>query len=217
MAPPDQKDANALAPNSSATALTLASWRSGLPVLTGSLVAIREVRPSDAQALRDALITDDVTRFISPPPPTVGGFETFVERCIAQRVEGQYACFAIVPRGSDSPIGLFHVRALEPRFSAAEWGFAIAPEFWGTGVFIDAARLVAGFIFSAVGTHRLEARVAVQNARANGALRKLGATPEAVLRHSFFCNGQSVDQTLWTIVADDWPPERTASSTETVH
>jgi RimJ/RimL family protein N-acetyltransferase len=52
--------------------------------------------------------------------------------------------------------------------------------------------------------HRLEARAAVQNGRGNGALRKLGAVHEGILRRSFLCNGEYLDQALWSILADDW-------------
>jgi len=52
--------------------------------------------------------------------------------------------------------------------------------------------------------HRLEARAAVRNGRGNGALRKLGATQEGVLRKSFRKNGEYVDQALWTILDDEW-------------
>jgi len=54
------------------------------------------------------------------------------------------------------------------------------------------------------------------NGRGNGALRKVGARKEGVLRQSFRCKGQLVDQNLWSIVRDDWRRARTNSST-TVH
>ncbi|MDE3153994.1 MAG: GNAT family N-acetyltransferase, partial [Acidobacteriota bacterium] len=52
--------------------------------------------------------------------------------------------------------------------------------------------------------HRLEARAAVRNGRGNGALRKLGAVQEGVLRRSFLRHGEYLDQVLWTILADEW-------------
>ena len=55
-----------------------------------------------------------------------------------------------------------------------------------------------------LGTHRLEARVALENERGNGALRKLGAMKEGVLRRSFLRHGEQLDQALWTILRDEW-------------
>ena len=89
-------------------------------------------------------------------------------------------------------IGLFQVRQLEPDFATAEWGFALGSAFWGTGMFMDGARMVVDFAFETLGVRRLEARAAVANGRGNGALRKLGAVQEGVLRRSFLKNGQCI-------------------------
>ena len=52
--------------------------------------------------------------------------------------------------------------------------------------------------------HRLEARSAVRNGRGNGALQKIGAVKEGVLRKSFVRNGEQLDQVLWAILDEDW-------------
>jgi RimJ/RimL family protein N-acetyltransferase len=187
----------------SPSAVVETDWRDGLPTLIGSLVTLRELRPDDARSLLVAL-TPDVTRFISPPPPTVDGFDRFIAWTHRQRVAGQNVCFAVVPRGSDTAIGLFQVRSLEPEFGTAEWGFAIASEFWGTGVFSDGARLAIAFALETVGAHRLEARASMANGRGNAALARLGAKREGILRKSFLRNGEYHDQALWTIVAEEW-------------
>jgi RimJ/RimL family protein N-acetyltransferase len=44
----------------------------------------------------------------------------------------------------------------------------------------------------------------VQNGRGNGALRKLGAVQEGILRGSLLKNGKYLDQIMWSIVARDW-------------
>ena len=60
-----------------------------------------------------------------------------------------------------------------------------------------------------VGTHRLEARAAVANGRGNGALKKIGAVQEGVLRKSLLRHGMYFDQLLWTILDEDWRLART--------
>src|SRR2546421_10530610 len=135
-----------------------AGWRAGLPTLNGSLVTLRDLRMSDAASLHAALTTEAVSRFISPPPSTVEGFERFIAWTIRQRRAGSYACFAVTLDGSDTAIGIFQLRELEPGFGTAEWGFAIGSPYWGTGVFQKGAELVITFAFDTVGVHRLEAR-----------------------------------------------------------
>jgi ribosomal-protein-alanine N-acetyltransferase len=198
-------------------AVQVADWRAGLPQLVGALVTLRELRAEDAPALFAALTTEQVTRFISPPPSTVEGFTKFIAWAVRQREAGQYACYAVVPHGADTAVGLFQVRALEPAFGTAEWGFAIASEFWGTGMFVDGAQLVVDFAMQVLGVHRLEARAAIRNGRGNGALRKLGAVQEGVLRRSFLRNGEYLDQVLWSILRDEWYEAKTIWGNQQVH
>ena len=180
------------------------NWRDALPVLSGKFVTLRELEVTDAPALFAMLTPEEVSRFISPPPTTVEGFERFITWARAERAAGRYACFAVVPHGMDTAVGLFQVRQLEPDFATAEWGFALGSAFWGKGMFIDGGEMVVDFAIDTLGVRRLEARAAVANGRGNGALRKLGAVQEGVLRRSFFKNGQHLDQMLWSILSEEW-------------
>ncbi len=166
-------------------------------------MVLRELRASDAASLFALITTEEVSRFISPPPTSVEGFERFIAWTLRQRTAGAYACFAVTLQGFDTAIGIFQVRQLDERFENAEWGFAIGSAFWGTGVFQTGAELVLDFTFKTLGVHRLEARAALLNGRGNGALLKLGAVQEAVLRKSFHKNGEYLDQALYAIVADE--------------
>jgi RimJ/RimL family protein N-acetyltransferase len=179
-------------------------WRDALPLLSADKVSLRELRVEDAASLLAMISTEEVARFISPPPTTLEGFERFIAWAIRERQKGNYACFAVVPSGMSTAVGLFQLRSSEPGFSTAEWGFAIGSGFWGTGVFVQSAELVLDFAFNVAGVHRLEARASIANGRGNGALRKLGAVQEGVLRRSFFRNGEFHDQVMWSIIADDW-------------
>jgi RimJ/RimL family protein N-acetyltransferase len=193
------------------------NWKSALPMLSGSSFTLRELRVEDAPSLRARLTTEEVSRFISPPPTTVEGFERFIMWTHRERQAGNYVCFAIVPDGMETAVGIFQIRALEPGFGTAEWGFAMGSAFWGSGIFAEGARLVLDFAFDVIGAQRLEARAAVANGRGNGALRKIGAVQEGLLRRSFLRNGQHHDQVLWGILADDWKLQRLAQRPGAAH
>ena len=180
-----------------------ATWKEALPVLKSKGITLRELRVSDAAPLLALLTTQEVTRFISPPPTTLEGFERFIQWAHRERQAGRYICFAIVPDGYDTAVGLFQVRQLDPMFGTAEWGFAIGSAFWGSGLFMAGADLVIDFAFDVIGVHRLEARAAIENGRGNAALRKLGAVQEGILRKSFLRNGRYLDQALWAILPED--------------
>jgi RimJ/RimL family protein N-acetyltransferase len=182
----------------------VSNWKHGLPILQADAVTLRELRASDAQTLFALLTTEEVARFISPPPATVEGFERFIVWAAGERTAGRYLCFAVVPKGCETAVGLFQIRQLDPTFGTAEWGFAIGSGFWGSGLFANSAKLVVEFAFEVIGVHRLEARAAIENGRGNGALRKIGAVQEGILRKSFLRGGKHHDQALWAILHEDW-------------
>lgn len=179
-------------------------WHFGLPTIKGTHVTLREVRESDAEALLVMLGSIEVAEFVSPLPTTVEGFGGFIAEALRDRAMGRSFCFGVVPEGYEDAMGLFQVRELEPGFGSAEWGFALGSAFWGSGVFVEAAKAVIDFSFGLVGVHRLEARSIASNGRGNAALRKLGALQEGILRRSFQREGRYFDQILWSILKDDW-------------
>jgi ribosomal-protein-alanine N-acetyltransferase len=199
------------------TATVASDWRDSLPLLNGSRVTLRELEIADAPSLFAMLTTEEVSRFISPPPTTVEGFERFITWARAERAAGRHACFAVVPQGTTTAIGLFQVRQLEPGFATAEWGFAMGSDYWGTGVFMDAAPMVVNFAIETLGVSRLEARAAVANGRGNGALRKLGAVQEGLLRRSFLRNGKYLDQMLWSILSEEWLKAKAVWGSNIIH
>ncbi len=180
-------------------------WAAGLPPLVALGLTLREPVPSDAPRLVDMLTTEAVVRFMSRPPVEAEAFAKFIDWTRVQRRLGRNFCYGMVPDGEAHPVGLIQVRQLEPGFASAEWGFALGQPFWGKDVFPRAVRMIIDFIFRHTPAHRLEARSAIQNGRASGALKKVGASPEGVLRQSFFVDQEPLDQVLWSIRMDEWP------------
>jgi RimJ/RimL family protein N-acetyltransferase len=189
-----------------------ADWTAGLPVLKGRRIMLRELVKSDALSLLSMLSSEEVAKFISPPPTTPQGFEKFITWAHRERQAGNQFTFGMVPEGCDHAVGLVQVRAIAPRFSVAEWGFAVGSPFWGTGLFLASARMALDFAFQRTAVNRLEARAVVQNGRGNSALRKLGAVQEGVLRGSLLKDGKYLDQIMWSIVSQDWFQAKTAWS-----
>src|ERR1700694_393391 len=111
----------------------------------------------------------------------MNAFEGFIAWAQRERSLANSVGFGIVPHGLHAAIGIIQVRAMKPTFFVAEWGFALGSAFWSTGVFPEAAALVAQFAFGTLHVHRLEGRVATANGRGNGALQKIGGSAEGIL------------------------------------
>jgi RimJ/RimL family protein N-acetyltransferase len=187
------------------TLLATSSWRAVLPVLVGRLVTLREPEDHDLVPIVELLSLSDATRFgLDEAMPAEIAAQTLIERSVRDRAAGLSFTYVIAVTSSRAAVGLVQVRQLDPTFEAAECECTLAPEFRGTGVFLEAARLAGSLAFGTVGAHRLEARVALQNGRANGALRKLGAVQEGVLRRSARWRNDYIDQVLWSVLKEDW-------------
>lgn len=197
----------------------LTQWRTALPLLAADTVVLREPDANDAAALLDLLSIADASRFGLELPISHDSVLDLIDRLQRERKAGVGFAYAMVARPADAPVdaaravvGLFRVRQLDPGFEAAEWECTLVPSARGTGVFGAAARLVGGLVFDAIGAHRLEARALLQNGRANGALRKLGAVQEGILRRAVFRGGEYQDQVLWSLLKEDWTDHWVPSS-----
>jgi len=189
---------------SDSTLLNGSNWRSELPILTARTIMLREPVSSDLGPLMDLLSLSDASRFGLEEPPTELAVQQLIDRVARDRAAGRSFTYAIVLTAARSVVGLTQVRQLDPAFEAAEWECTLTPTVRSSGVFIEMARLVGSFTFGSIGAHRIEARVLLRNGRANGALRKLGAVQEGILRRSVRQSGEYLDQVLWSLLKEDW-------------
>ena len=199
---PSQPPADA--PSAATPPLAIPAWRDGLPELLNPTVLLREVGVEDAPALLAHLGTAEVSRFIQPLPTTVEGFEGLITSARRERADGRGVCYSVVPAGGDHAVGIFRLTALEAGFATAEGTCVLGSAYWGSGLFLATARMVLDFAFDTLGVVRLEARAVTMDGRGNGALRKVGAVQEGVLRRSFKRYGKRYDQLLWSVLAEDW-------------
>jgi RimJ/RimL family protein N-acetyltransferase len=180
------------------------AWRTELPPLSGRVVTLREPATQDLGPLVDLLSLGDATRFCLDEAVSDVGVQALIGRFARERASGLAVTYAITLATTRTIVGLVQVRQLDPLFEAAEWECTITPSWRGSGIFLETARLVGSFAFGTLGTHRLESRVLLHNGRANGALRKLGAVQEGVLRRSIRRAGEYCDQVLWSLLKEDW-------------
>ena len=199
------------------TTLSAPNWRQELPALSARLVTLREPTLADLRSLMDLLLLADASRFGIDEPPSEVAVQHMLERITNERSSGVAFTYAISASSTRTIVGLVQVRQIDLSWESAEWECTLAPSWRGTGAFLETARLVGSFAFGTVGVHLLEARVLVQNGRGNGALNKLGAIQEAVLRRSFLKNGEYFDQALWVLERDGHGNRRTDPAALTIH
>lgn len=176
-----------------------------LPVLTHGEVRLREVHPCDSPVLVELFARPEVSAHLSPPPANVEEFNSWIALSHSRRSERRAACYTLL-NGDSRALGLFMALRLETD-SHAEIGFAIAPELWGSGVFVKATDVFLAFLFDEWDITTLMGRTLIRNARGVGAMRKLGATElERAER-----NGEL--ELIWTITKDEYEQRRGRAAT----
>jgi RimJ/RimL family protein N-acetyltransferase len=180
------------------------NWRIELPVLSGRLVTLREPTPVDCDSLLALLAEPDATRFGLEDSPGPASILRLIDRAAHDRAAGVAFTYAITFAATGQIIGLLQVRQLDPLFENAAWECMLVADARGTGVFWDAAHLVASFVFASVGATRLESRIDIGNGRGNAAMRKIGGVAEGVLRRSGRRGHEYIDQMLWAVLKDTW-------------
>lgn len=192
------------ASNTSPTVDPRVAWRQALPVLDNASVTLREPTFEDAASLLEALVTAESARFGIEGQIDDRAAIRFIEAVRADWSAGRAFTYAATLSQSGRIIGLFQSRGLDPLFENVECEAAMLPAVRGTGLFLECAQLLMGFVFGTLNAHRLESRVLLASGRANGALRKLGALQEGVLRRAVRRGGQYFDQVLWSLLQSDW-------------
>lgn len=172
------------------------------------MVALREITADDETFMVSMFKDPRVRRYLAQPPTTRTAFRRYLRWATTNRAAGRYGGFAITYKGR--PAGMIFFWITAP--GTAEIGFALHPRVWGTPVFRTAARLMAQFVFRAVGLRRLEMRVAAENVRAQMAIHKLGAQQEALLTDAFMIRRQCCDAILFRLLKREFRKAANASS-----
>jgi RimJ/RimL family protein N-acetyltransferase len=191
------------------------NWKRSLPVLGSKRTVLRGLVAADAHSLLANVSDQQVLQYLAAAPSSLDGFSRFIRWTQRQRRGGTHVCYGVVPRATGRVAGIIQVWPLERDYSVAEWGFVLGRAHWGTGLFVDAACLFLTFTFECLGVQRLEARAVDLNGRGNGALRKLGATEEGVLRSAFQGSHTRLNHVMWSILSEEWMSRRAGERTVT--
>lgn len=195
-----------------------------LPLTTPRL-ALRPLRPRDAQALFEIYADPLAMRYWSTPPWTTP--QQAVERIEADAAcleEGSALRLALVPRdGTEAPrdeagvrggageeaaplIGTVSLFAFDIASQRAEIGYMLAPRAWGRGLMHEALQALVAYAFGPLGLRRLEADIDPRNERSARVLERLGFVREGLLRERWMVAGEVSDSALYGLLAREWAP-----------
>jgi len=175
--------------------------------LTGSTIRLVPARPEDAAELWP--LTDDGlwAGMTQPRPADVDAH--------ARHLAGQLSTPGLLPftvrdAATGQARGATTLYDLVPAQGRVEIGSTwYGRDWWGGRTNPEAKLLLFTHAFEALGLHRVALRCDSRNERSARAIRRLGATPEGVLRaHRVAADGSVGDTAYFSVLRDEWPEVR---------
>ena len=164
-------------------------------------VSLRRARPEDADFLL-GLVTDEETR------PFLGGRAGESRDAILVEIErsaGEPEAFGwFVVECDGAPAGSVAFHRVNERNGIAEAGrFAIAPEFRGRGIGLEAAQQFQRLLLVDLGFHRIELQIYGFNERALAHAERCGYVREGVKRKAYEKHGEWQDAVLFSLLREE--------------
>ena len=115
--------------------------------------------------------------------------------------------FAVIDLESNKLVGSTRFMAVVPEHRRLEIGWTwYAPAHWRTATNTECKYLLLTHCFETLGTVRVEFKTDILNLRSQGAISRIGATREGVLRkHLQRKDGSWRDSVYFSVIDDEWP------------
>ena len=172
-------------------------------ILHGDGFVLRPFRGDDVDGLLAVADDAQVTRWMSarfPHPYTRADAEFWIAKTTT---ESPTETFALEIDGRIAGAVAYEAHDGE-RAGVAEFGYWLAPKYWGRGIITAASRLLVKHAFDVRGLRRLEAHVFAPNVASAKVLEKCGFVKEATMRQRVTDReGNVLDTYLYARLATD--------------
>ena len=170
-----------------------------MELVTKRLV-LREYAATDLEAVHRFASDPQASRFVEWGPNSPRDTRAFLEECLAEQAESPRTRYSLaVTESGSEPFG--SVGIYRSGTSAAEIGFVISPERWGSGFATEAAEAVLHLGFAELGLHRVWATCRPHNLASARVLERIGMEREGRLRDHVCIRGRWEDSLLYAAIS----------------
>lgn len=122
----------------------------------------------------------------SGPMSSLRDAEEFITSLVSENQSGTRDYFLVVDKATDQAIGTIGFIFPYPRrHGVADLGYGLSVDWWGSGAFQAACRLILDYGFGELGLARIQVTTRADNVRAAAGVEKVGFHRETILR-SFY-------------------------------
>ena len=186
-------------------------------VLAGQTVRLEPLTADHLPALAQVAFDPDLWRWTTTRITNDRDLRTYVEEALALQRAGTALPFCIVSQATGEAIGSSRFGNYDAANRRVEIGWTwFAAPFQRTAANPEAKLLMLDYAFGELDCLRVEFKTDALNARSRGALLKLGAKEEGVLRsHMLVHDGRRRDSVYYSILAEEWPAVRSTLKART--
>jgi len=186
-------------------AMSLDAAFTNFPSLTTNRLHLRQIQPTDAEALF-AIRSDRAVMDFYGEEPHQSLEDT---HALIQQIQDAYdrrgaILWGITLKGEDTVIGTCTLFSFNLDFHYAETGYELHRAYWRQGIMGEAMPAILTYGFSELGLHRIEAAIDPRNTPSKSLLLRLGFMYEGNLRQRFFFREQFLDAHYFGLLKDEW-------------
>ncbi|GJL66812.1 MAG: N-acetyltransferase [Nitrospirales bacterium] len=174
--------------------------------LENDRLLLRPWTSDDADELVSIATAPSIWRFTTGKIESVADVEQYIAQALADRERKVRYSFVLQDKVSNKLVGSSSLGNISIKDRRVEIGWTwIVPARQGTGVNTHTKFLMLEYCFERMNVHRVEFKTDNANPRSCGALRKIGARPDGVLRsHTIMHDGRYRDTAYYSILEAEW-------------
>lgn len=180
---------------------------SAKPVLTGAKALLRPFTEEDAVPIAEILQDPEVIRFTFEPSNELT-LERLRSWYASRLVQSDRLDLAVTDLATGEVLGEVVLHAWDPSARSCTFRTLLGPRGRGRGIGTEATRLIVGYGFERLGLHRISLEVYAHNDRARRVYEKVGFVVEGLRRQAQWREGRWVDETLMSLLEDEWAVHR---------
>ena len=178
---------------------------SSFPVLSTSRFHLRQIQPSDAEAVFQIKSDPEVTHcYGREAHRSLQETQAWIQRIQDTYAQRDGIMWAITFKTRDFPVGSCNYWPLDPESHCAEIGYELNRTAWSQGIMSEVLPIIISYGFKELGLNRIEANPLGKNTRSSNVLVKLGFTHEGTLRQRVLFRDSYEDQMCFSLLKNEW-------------
>jgi RimJ/RimL family protein N-acetyltransferase len=180
--------------------------------LQGALVTLEPLAEEHRDGLWAAAQPDEIWTWLADLNKNRDYFDAWFDATLASNAAGETGAFAVRRAGDGELVGSSRYMGVRRDDRVVEVGWTwFNPSVWATGVNVETKLLMFTRAFETLGCVRVELKTDARNERSRGAMTRLPAHFEGIMRKHMIVPGVGQrDSAYFSVIDDEWPAVRAA-------